>query len=311
MKTLSLRCHHVYLNSLLCLGLLGITHSSFAADEVLVQGLGVSISSQQASTELLSLPPDARANVVNDPVRFREWLDTVYLRKALAAEAEAQNLAQKSAVQFQLQFAREGILANARLTEVEDAARPPMATLDAQARAQYTAERERFHLPAQTRASHILVKGNEDVSRVKAQQLLEQLKAGSSFDELAQKHSEDPGSASRGGSLGWFSAGRMVAEFDSAIAQMKNPGDLSSLVKTQFGYHIIRLDERKPAQVQPFEAVRDQLIAPIVQQLRAKTRETEFKRVGDSAKMDPKVLEVFRTKESQRLSPQGPAVTSK
>ena len=309
MKTLrthnSRRCAGAYLS--LCL-LVACSASQAAGSAVLVEGSGVSITSEQAQTELLALPPDIRQNLLGDAARLREWLDTIYLRKALAAQAEAQNLSGKSAVQYQLQTTRESVLANAQLLELEDAALPSASVLDAQARAKFTAEKERFNLPTQTLASHILVKGLDDASRVKAQQLLDQIKAGASFEELARKQSEDPGSAARGGSLGWFPAGRMVPAFDSAIAQLKNPGDLSPLVQSQFGYHIIRLDDRKASQAQDFESVRDQLIAPMLQTLRAKTREAEFKRVGDAAKIDASALEAFRAQQRQRSTTQsGPA----
>lgn len=303
MKTLlSNHCRRWYANTtLLCFCIIGTATTSHASDEVLTQGAGVRITSEQAQIELLSLPPEIRANILSDAKVLREWLDTIYLRKVLAAQAEANNLGKKSAVQYQLQSTRESILANAQLHEVEDAALPSIAALEAQARAQYTAERERFNLPAQTRASHILVKGNDDAARIKAQQLLDQLKAGTPFEELARKHSDDSGSAPQGGNLGWFASGRMVAEVDAAIEQLKTPGDLSPVVKSQFGFHVIRLDERKPAHLQPFESVRDQLIAPIVHKLRAQTRETEFKRVGDMASTDARAIDAFRDRENQRL----------
>ncbi len=312
MKT-TLSNHRRWLgNTLLCICTMGASvTSSQASDDVLTQGAGIRITSEQARNELLSLPPEIRANILGDAKATHEWLDTIYLRKALAAKAEAHNLDKKSAVQYQLQSTRESILANAQLHEVEDAALPSMATLEAQARTQYVAERERFTLPPQTRASHILVKGSDNAARTKAQQLLDQLKAGTPFEELARKHSDDPGSAARGGSLGWFAAGRMVAEFDAAIEQLKAPGDLSPVVKSQFGFHIIRLDERNPAHLQSFESVRDQLIAPIVQKLRTQTREAEFKRMGDMANTDAKALDAFRDRENQRLSGTSETATSR
>ena len=274
---------------------------------VLVQGAGIVVTSKTAQTELLALPPDARARILSDATQMQQWLDTIYLRKALAAEAEKHKLAQKSAVQYQLQSTRESILANAQLLEAEDAALPPPSTLDAQARAEYTADKERFNRPAQTRASHILVKGTDDAARAKAQELLDQLKAGASFEEIARKNSADPGSAARGGDLGWFAAGRMVPEFDGAVTQLQKPGELSGLVKSQFGYHIIRLDERRPAEQLPYESVKEQLIANLVQKARTKTREAEFKRIGDAAKGDSTALEAFFNRERERNKASGSA----
>lgn len=282
-----------------------------AADDgdnrILIEGAGVAITAKAAQTELLALPPDARTRILSDASQMQQWLDTVYLRKALALEAEKNKLAQKSAVQYQLQSTRESILANAQLLEAEDAALPPLSTLDAQARAEYIADKDRFNRPEQTRARHILVKGTDDAAQGKAQQLLDQLKAGASFEDLARQNSGDPGSAARGGDLGWFSSGRMVPEFEAAVTKLQTPGELSPLVKSQFGFHIIRLEERRPAEQMAYETVKDQLIANLVQKARAKTREAEFKRVGDAAKGNSTALEAFLSQQRERNNVASPA----
>ena len=88
------------------------------------------------------------------------------------------------------------------------------------------------------KASHILVE-----KQSKALEILEQIKQGKNFSDLAQQFSQCP-SGKRGGSLGWFGPGQMVREFENAVKNM-NKGAISEPVKTQFGYHIIRLDDKK------------------------------------------------------------------
>lgn len=90
----------------------------------------------------------------------------------------------------------------------------------------------------QVKASHILVK-----KRSEAEKILEELKKGASFAELAKNHSECP-SKKRGGDLGWFGRGKMVPEFEKAAFSLKK-GELSDIVKTQFGYHIIKVTDTK------------------------------------------------------------------
>ncbi len=90
----------------------------------------------------------------------------------------------------------------------------------------------------QVKASHILVK-----KRSEAEKILEELKKGANFAELAKKHSECP-SRKRGGDLGWFGRGKMVPEFEKAAFSLKK-GELSDLVKTQFGYHLIKVTDTK------------------------------------------------------------------
>jgi peptidyl-prolyl cis-trans isomerase D len=106
-----------------------------------------------------------------------------------------------------------------------------------------------YTTPEQIRASHILLKteGKNDADvRAKAEGILKEVKAGGDFAALAKKYSEDDSNASQGGDLDYFSRGRMVPEFEAAAFALA-PGQVSDLVKTQFGYHIIKLTDRKPA----------------------------------------------------------------
>jgi peptidyl-prolyl cis-trans isomerase D len=120
---------------------------------------------------------------------------------------------------------------------------------------------DQYSQPEQVRASHILLntEGKDEAAvRAKAESLLAQLKAGGDFAALAKANSEDPASASKGGDLDFFGKGRMVPEFD-AVAFASPVGQLSELVRTQFGFHIIKVTDKKAAEVQPLDAVRPQI----------------------------------------------------
>jgi peptidyl-prolyl cis-trans isomerase D len=120
---------------------------------------------------------------------------------------------------------------------------------------------EQYTTPEQVRASHILLKteGKDDAAvKAKAEDLLKQAKAGADFADLAKKHSEDEGSAKNGGDLDYFQRGKMVGEFDQAAFAMQ-PGEISDLVKTQYGYHIIKLVDKKAATTRTLAEVRQQL----------------------------------------------------
>lgn len=293
---------------LLCVGALwGSASHAVESGSVLLQGAGVTITQDQLHAEMRALPAELRAQLLASPEQMKQLVDTIYLRKALTAEAERHKLPQQPEVAHQLQQNRENILANAQLRSLEDAAVSRTELVEAQARTEYRGDKERFHRPAQTLASHILVKGTGETSRAQAQKLLDELKAGAQFEELARKNSADPGSAQRGGSLGWFPAGRMVPEFDAAVAALKQPGDLSPLVQTQFGYHIIRLDRREPAVAQSYEEVRDQLMASIVAKQRSKARDGELNRLRGLAQGDPDALNAFIAREKQANEAQAPA----
>ena len=126
---------------------------------------------------------------------------------------------------------------------------------------EYNNNNEQYTTPEQVRASHILLKteGKDDAAvKAKAEELLKQARAGADFAELARKNSEDEASAKNGGDLDYFGKGRMVPEFDAAVFAMQ-PGQISDLVKTQYGYHIIKLVDKKPATTRPLAEVRQQL----------------------------------------------------
>jgi peptidyl-prolyl cis-trans isomerase D len=125
----------------------------------------------------------------------------------------------------------------------------------------YNSSIEQYTTPEQVRASHILLKteGKTDADvKAKAEAILKQAKAGADFAELAKKNSEDESNAKNGGDLDYFGRGRMVPEFDQAVFAMQ-PGQISDLVKTQYGYHIIKLVDKKSAATRSLAEVRQQL----------------------------------------------------
>jgi len=131
-------------------------------------------------------------------------------------------------------------------------------------RSQYAAAVDNFRSPEQVHARHILlgIDGKSDAEkktiRAKAEELVKQARGGADFAELAKKNSEDSGNASLGGDLGTFSRGQMAKEFEAAAFALK-PNEVSDVVTTQFGYHVIKVLEKVPSKVTPFETVRADL----------------------------------------------------
>ncbi len=118
-----------------------------------------------------------------------------------------------------------------------------------------------YQTPEQVRASHILLKteGKTEADvRKQAEEVLKQVKAGGDFAELAKKYSEDDGSKVNGGDLDYFTRGRMVPEFETAAFTLQ-PGQVSDLVKSQFGFHIIKVVDKKPATTRSIEEVKPQI----------------------------------------------------
>src|SRR5262249_1703291 len=120
---------------------------------------------------------------------------------------------------------------------------------------------QQYSTPEQIRASHILLKteGKDDAAvKKQAEDLIAQIKAGKDFATLAKQYSEDDASKATGGDLDYFEHGRMVPEFETAAFAMQ-PGQISDPVKTQYGYHIIKLVDKKPAVTRTLDEVRPEI----------------------------------------------------
>ena len=173
-----------------------------------------------------------------------------------------------------------------------DAMRAKIAVPAADIERAYNSGIEQYSTPEQVRASHILLKteGKDDAAvKAKAEEVLKQAKAGDDFAALAKKYSEDEPSAKNGGDLDYFGKGRMVPEFDQAAFTME-PGAISDLVKTQYGYHVIKVVDKKPATTRSLAEVRqqinDQLAFERAQAQAADLSETLGKQISKPADLD-------------------------
>ena len=132
----------------------------------------------------------------------------------------------------------------------------------------YAKNPKEFEEPALVSASHVLVKVDfknaDDKTKADAKKEIDQVladaKAGKDFGALAREHSDDPGSKEKGGDLGEFAAGMMVPEFEDAAFKLEKSGDISDVVQTVYGYHVIKLGQKKAARSIPFEDVKEDLL---------------------------------------------------
>ncbi|HEV2401304.1 MAG TPA: peptidyl-prolyl cis-trans isomerase [Candidatus Sulfotelmatobacter sp.] len=143
----------------------------------------------------------------------------------------------------------------------------------------YDQHRDQYRVPEQVKVSHILIKtplpgpdgkidekGTAEAQR-RAEDLLNQLKNGAKFETLAEKYSEDPGSAKQGGSLGWIGRGQTVPEFEKTAFSLPK-GQMSGLVKSSYGFHIIRVDDKQDAHMKSLDEVKSE-IEPLIKQQKA------------------------------------------
>ncbi len=218
---------------------------------------GVPVTRQEFEAEVERLPQQYRP-LADTPEGRRQILDNLIVKRLLWARAREQGLDKDARVRAQVEaYAQQAAVAALVNREVEKAGG---SIPEAELKAYYDSHQDEFRTPEAIRASHILVETEAEAKAVR-----EQLAAGKEdFAEVAKRASKDTGSAARGGDLGFFTKDRMVPEFANAAFALQKVGDLSPVVKTQFGYHVIKLTDRRPAGVRSFAEVK----APLEAQLR-------------------------------------------
>jgi peptidyl-prolyl cis-trans isomerase C len=216
---------------------------------------------QQASRSGQPVTPDLEARVREE----------VVLREIFAQEAEKRGIAATPDYRSQMELLRQTLLIRELFADWQRK-NPPT---DAEVKAEYEKIKAQVQ-GTEYRARHILVEKEDE-----AKALATQLKGGANFEELAKKNSKDPGSAQRGGDLDFARPESYVPEFGQAMAKLKK-GETSEPVRSQFGWHIIRLEDTREAQFPPLEEVRDR----IVQQMTQNKLQAYQQGLRDKAKTD-------------------------
>lgn len=197
-------------------------------------------------------------------------LDEFITVRLYALDGEANGLDKTPEFIATLENAKRTMLAQTTMRKLLDG----LTITDEDAKKFYDENPKLFIQPERVHARHILVSGDENLAKVQ-----EELKV-KSFDVVAKEYSIDPGSAVNGGDLGEFTKGQMVPEFEKAAFELKKPGDVSAPVKSQYGWHIIKLEEHIPESPVEFEQVKQQIIQELRQealQNRAKELESKYK----------------------------------
>jgi len=220
-------------------------------DEVIATVNGAPV--RYSDIELAERDLRAQLDGVPDDVKFEYLVGVVIDRKVLASASLAAGLENDPEVERQVAFYRERALADVYLTrQLED------AVSDADARAFYDQQISQIELQEEVRARHILVASEEEARAVVAR-----LEAGEDFVAVAQDVSIGPSGAD-GGDLGYFTADRMVPEFSDAAFALE-PGAISDPIQSEFGWHVIKVEDRRPQQLVTFEEVKESIKARLRQ----------------------------------------------
>ncbi len=261
-------------------------------DPVLAERGDVKVYRSEYEAELLKLSPEVRPGFANNQRRITELVTRLLIQKSLAAQPETAALAQTPQNAVRIHLESDRVLAQLRLEDIEKRAGQEFdarrAQYEPRARELYLAERKKFEVPEQVSASHILFdvkKHTREEARRLAEQARARIVAGADFNAVAKELSEDPSAGQNAGKLGWFTRAEMDPAFASAAFALKQKGEVSEPVLSSFGWHLIKLEDRREAHPRSFEEVREIVLGDMRKKYVDEQREAAIAAIRD----DPNV----------------------
>ncbi|MDZ7892282.1 MAG: peptidylprolyl isomerase [Rhodoferax sp.] len=246
------------LSSLAVASLMAVSQGAVAQNIAIVNGKAVPTARMEALAQQV-----ARSGRPVTPEMQGQMREEIIAREIFVQEAQARGLDATDDYKNQLDLTRQSILIRELFADFQK--KNPVT--DEETKAEY----DKFasaNAGKEYRARHILVEKEDQ-----AKALIAQLKKGAKFEDLAKKNSKDPGSGANGGDLDWANASSYVKEFSDALMALSKGKMTDTPVKTQFGFHIIRLDDMREAQLPKYEDVKPQITQQLQQQKIAKFQE--------------------------------------
>ncbi|MDT7517203.1 peptidylprolyl isomerase [Rhodoferax sp. TBRC 17660] len=246
------------LSSLAVASLMAVSQGAVAQNIAIVNGKAVPTARMEALAQQV-----ARSGRPVTPEMQGQMREEIIAREIFVQEAQARGLDATDDYKNQLDLTRQSILIRELFADFQK--KNPVT--DEETKAEY----DKFasaNAGKEYRARHILVEKEDQ-----AKALIAQLKKGAKFEDLAKKNSKDPGSGANGGDLDWANASSYVKEFSDALMALSKGKMTDTPVKTQFGFHIIRLDDLREAQLPKYEDVKPQIAQQLQQQKIAKFQE--------------------------------------
>lgn len=252
---------------LACALLASPAYAQADADPILIRNSTIAVRKSDYLLELERLPAEQRGGFGNNPRRVRELLQRMLVERSVAAQARDENLLDKRNYKARFAVETDRALTALKLQEVELVAAEEFearrASFEKHARETYLADRAKYQLPETATFTHILFdakKRGEDEARKAAQDARAELAAGKDFAAMARANSDDPSAPRNSGRLENLRRADLDPAFADATFALQ-PGELSLPVKSQFGWHVIRLEAKTPARTQPFDDVKDAILA--------------------------------------------------
>ena len=263
----------------LFLMLLFIQVKVFAQDEAVVAKIGdrkITVSDFKKVIDYLDVE---RQKMLDTNPQLKETVLRQFIQSMVISDlAKQKGFDRIPEIKNQLQFFSDNFLANEYLKR-EIAQK--ITVSDDEVKQYYDSHKDEFKTQEMVKARHILVRvenaASEDEKKKakdKAEMYLKKIKDGEDFAKMAAEVSDDPGSKAKGGDLGFFPKGRMVKSFEDAAFALK-PGETSGIVETQFGFHIIKVEDKKEPTIESFDAVKERIKQKLAQD-RTRKELTDF-----------------------------------
>ena len=245
--------------------------NALAQDDVLAKIGDREITISDLNKTIGFLDSQKQQMIKQNPRLKEQLLNQIVQSIVLADLAKKAGYDKKADIMKRLQFITDNYLATEYLKgEVVN----NVTVSDKDIKTYYDEHPDEFKIPEMVRTRHILIRvdagaSEEDKQKAKekAEDILNKINSGEDFSKLASEFSEDTMTKSKGGDLGFISRGRLVEPFEDAAFALK-PGEVSDIVETQFGYHIIKVEEKKEAGVEPYDSVKDTIKQQLIQNRR-------------------------------------------
>ena len=279
-------------------------------DDVLVENSVAKLTRGDYEADLQRVPPEMRPSFASDPKRLTLLLNSMLIAKTLAAEARKAGVDRDPQVALLLALENDRALAQVEIRRIEEAAGADFDAkreeMQARAREIYAMDKDKYRVSEEVQASHILFDTHKDgpeAALARANEVRAKLVAGADFATLAKEISDDSSAKKNFGELGWFGAGRMDPDFTKAAFELKSVGEISAPVLSRFGYHLIRLEGRRPARQLSFDEVKEKIIADLRTRYVNDRREAKLTSIREdpNMKIDQKAVDGL----VYRIDPQG------
>ena len=286
--------------AVVALMVLFVTGVAAAADpDVLARVGNKNITKADIEALISFYPPNQQAIIRMDPKNEEALLNNYVTIMAVAETARRQGFDKEKNVRKQIQILSDEHLAKGY---VQKNVISKVKVTDKDVEEYYKNNPKEFEKPETVKARHILIGFKGDMTedqkkelRKKAEDVLKKAKGGDDFAQLASEYSDDPGSKTKGGELGYFPKGNMVPEFENAAFNLK-PGEISNVIETPYGYHIIKVEDKKAAEMPAFDSIKEQV------RVKA-TQDAEQKKINEfieKAKKDTKATIYSQSKEKKK-----------